>query len=129
MGRRDRERKERIRQGREQPFTAARSVVEPLIRPIGMTGRFAPQWARDLKAATKEETVRLVGDYVRPKGFVPRIEEDEPDSVTIGMYCKHGVADIAVVFSEDEDTKEWDCLELQSGISDTCRCHARLIGD
>jgi hypothetical protein len=78
----------------------------------------------DIKAATKEQAVRLVFDYVRSLDLVPKIECDEADSATIGMYCSHGCADIAVTVAEFEENREWACVSQEFGFSDSCRCHA-----
>jgi hypothetical protein len=126
MGKRDRERKARILAGLEPPHAVHRAGkhAEAPIRPMAAMGALMSDGLRDIKAATKEQAVRLVEGYVRSLDLVPKIERDEADSVTIGMYCHHGCADIAVTVAEFEENREWACVSQDFGFSDSCRCHA-----
>jgi hypothetical protein len=108
VGRRDRERRERIRAGQEAPHAVR--IAEGPLRAMGAGGSFMGEGLQALRAATREECIQLAFEYVRAKGRFPKIEKDDGDTITIGMYCRHGESSAALTIAEDEDSGEWFCL-------------------
>ena len=132
MGKRDRERKERIRAGEEA------SIATPCYAKQPATGRFIwrPNFyydaALDKTWASKEEAIAGVSDLIQETGWQPRIvREDviEPDAdddfapftvVKIGASCLHGVSKFGFDLSDNEDGT-WHVSEV--GESDNfCEC-------
>jgi hypothetical protein len=107
MGRRDRERRERIRARREAPHAVR--IAEGPLRVMEAGGSFMEEGLQALRAASREECIQLAFDYVRAKGRFPKIEGDDGDTITIGMYCRHGESSAVLTIAEDEDSGGWFC--------------------
>jgi hypothetical protein len=89
MGRRDRERKERIRAGLEAPF-AAKHAVAPL-RVMGMGGRLLDAPLCAIRATTKEEAVQLVKEAVAYREQRERMLAERATEVLSGELVAHAV--------------------------------------
>jgi hypothetical protein len=101
MGKRDRERRARVLSGMELPL-AVQLAPSPL-RMIMMGGRWLdPPWDT-LKTDTKAEIIVVAFNHIRAMGLFPKIEEEDSDSVTVGMYCIHGNADMGIELLEEEE--------------------------
>jgi hypothetical protein len=132
MGRRDRERKERIRAGEEA------LIAPPDYTKQAAAGRFT--WRPDFYYdpvldktwPTKEEAIAEVNGLIRKTGWEARIvREDfiEPNAddnfppftiVKIGTFCPHGVSKFVFSLSDNEDGT-WYLSEV--GESDNwCEC-------
>ena len=109
MGKRDRERKERIIAGREAPYAV--SAAEMPLRPMRAGGRLMDDPLQSLRAATKEEAIRLAFDYARSKGQYPLVEEDDGSRVIVGLWSRGGVPGDAVELLQEEESEEWFCAE------------------
>jgi hypothetical protein len=118
MGKRDRERKARVTVGAEHPFAVQFADVP--FRLMAAHGTFMSAPLRELRAGTKEGAMESVSAYAKSLGLHPRTEDDEGDMLTIGLYCKHGRSDVAVVLAEDEDSEGWYCLEEQLNFETCC---------
>jgi hypothetical protein len=101
MGKRDRERKARVLSGMELPHIV-RLAPSPL-RMIMVCGRWmGPPWDT-METDTRAEIIEAAFGHIRAMGLFPKVEEDDGDSVTVGMYCIHGNADMGIELSEGEE--------------------------
>jgi hypothetical protein len=133
MGKRDRERKERILAGKEAPIGMASYAKQPA------TGRFvwrpdfydAPVWGKTWTA--KEEAIAEVSNLIGKTGWGPRIVREgviEPGSdydfppftaVEIGTFCPHGVSVFDFILNDNDDGI-WSISEGGAAESLVCEC-------